>query len=339
MTKSTIFRSTLATILVAAGCHGQVGVDDAPQGVGGSSSSNSSSQASGQAEQPLYLAVTVHLEGWSVQDGSVYDIYTQDILDYSTQTGARGIHFTWEARNLIEPAAARNDDLFQVLQERGDGIGIHADLGGNPNAQLSDTQFREQLEEMRLGMETLGVKTRAVSGICSHLNWVKAARDAGFEVATGTVTYCLKSLPDDQQPAFAQACTNPAECHDPYPLEQQDRVHMWYASDGSDWTTPASTGLLIVPTIANLNCEDDPGTCAFTQADVDSARAAIETALAAKDPTQVNVAKFIWSFGRQLDKDVLDDWLDMVNEYVQDGRVVFKTIDAIRELATQSVSD
>lgn len=334
MINTTKLGNALVALLVATGCNSPTNLDDGLQGAGGYDAS-SSSQSSGQSPSPLYVAVTVHLEGWSVDDSAVYNKYKKDILDYSQLTGARGMHFTWEARNLLEPALASQDDLFQVLQQRGDGVGIHADLGGNPKAGLTDAQFAEQLTDMRLDMEKLGLKTQIVSGICSHLNWVKAARDAGFAAATGTVTYCLKSLPTDQQPAFAQACNNPAECHDPYPLEPTDRIHTWRANDGSDWTSPANSGLLIVPTIASLNCEDDPGTCAFTQADVDSARAAIEAALAAKDPTQVNIAKFIWSFGRQLDKQVLDDWMDMVDEYVKDGRVAFKTIDEIRTRADE----
>ncbi len=270
---------------------------------------------------PLYLGFSIHLEGWKVgnervgYDQAVYERYSDLILGYSDLANSYGMPFTWETANLIAPSANFEPNILWQLYQRGDGIGIHADLGGKPNAPGGQTKFTRDMERLRLEMEAMGIPISHVSGICSTMDWVTAALDAGYEAATGTVDYCLKSLPLDQQTTAIRACESPATCHDAYPGEIPDLLHPYRAADGSTWTTPAAEGLLLIHAAGDIPC---------TAAGCDMQL--IEDALAAREPGVFHSLFFIHSFGSPMDEETLISFYKSIQPYIESGDIVWGTM-------------
>lgn len=293
---------------------------------------------------PLYLALTVHLEGWPVEKKEAFQKYVGKIREYSDLTHTYGARFTWETQNLIEPSVTFDDNILHELQvERGDGVGVHADAGGNPSKPgLTQESFTDEIQAMKEAMEDLGVEVRHVSGICSHLDWVTAAIDAGYEASTGAVEYCLKSLPIDEQPPEVQSCSNPSQCHDPYPSEQAAKLQPWRVADGATWTTPTPAGgLLLMHSSGSLPCLAESATggesktkCEWDQADVDQAMAQLESALAARQSGKMNHFVFVWSFGQAIDPELLGQLLGKIQERVETGDIVWKTMPELADLTT-----
>jgi len=285
---------------------------------------------------PLQLALAVHLEGWPLKNKEMFDGYVAKIRAYSDLTHEHGAVFTWETANLIDASVKYDDNILYELQAvRGDGVGVHADLGGNPNKPgHSLEQFTNEMAAMKDGMELLGVNTRHVSGICSDLDWVTAAIDAGFEATTGTVEYCLKSLPESLQPDDILSCTNPSQCHDPYPSDPADRLVPWRAADGASWINPdPDGGLALFHSAGSLPClaehadtADSPTKCEWNQLDVDQAIIELDQAIALRQPGQMNHLVFVWSFGQAIDAELLAQLLSRIQDRVAAGDVQWKTM-------------
>ncbi len=294
---------------------------------------------------PMYLSLTVHLEGWPVDKREGFEKYVSLIREYSDLSHQYGARFTWETQNLIQPSIDFGDNILKELQvERGDGVGIHADAGGKADQQgLSQESFTAEIQGMKESMESLGVEVRHVSGICSELDWVSAAIDAGYEGVTATVEYCLKSLPYEQQPENVKSCTNPSACHDPYPSLISEKLHPWRVVDGKSWTSPDPAGnLLLMHSSGALPClaesasaSDSKTKCQWDQADVDEAMLQIEEALAARQSDKLNHFVLVWSFGGAIDQELLGQLLIRIEEKVKAGEVVWKTIPELVDLTTE----
>jgi len=297
---------------------------------------------------PLYVGLSVHLEGYDLGNSQIgynevlYQRYSQSILEYSDLANEYGMPITWETANLIGPSGALEPNILLELYQRGDGVGVHADLGGKMSAGEVG-KLTLGLRQLRQDMASLGVPASHVSGVCSAADWVTATREAGYEAVTGVVEYCLKALPLDQQPSQVQACTNPAECHDPYPGAIPDLLHPWQTLTGSTWTTPANEGLLIVPTAGEIKCMHEsliqPGSythCEMTSEDVDAALQVIDAALNARNPSQVNQVFFVWSFGSAIDHEILRSFFAGIQTHVEAGEVIWQTMpELVRTYQTQ----
>jgi len=291
-------------------------------------------EVSGPTTVPLYVALTVHLEGHNMKDEALFKQYLKQIRGYSDLTHEFDMPFTWETADLIEGVGIHGDNILLELQaERGDGVGVHADLGGKSMPGYGQAEFAAEMLEQKTGMEALGVTVRHVSGICSHMDWVTAAREVGYEATTATVEYCLKSLPEDQQPPHIQACQNPGKCHDPYPSDPAEKLHAWRAKDGSTWTTPSDEGLILFHSSGALPClaesaanPESQTKCEWGQDDVDQAMVHIETALSLRDPTQMNQLVFVCSFGQNINKVLLKQLLERIAVHVESGDVIWTTL-------------
>ena len=296
---------------------------------------------------PLYVGLSVHLEGYPLgnrrtgYNQEVYDRYAERILAYSNLANEYGMPLTWETANLIGPSGTFEPNVLHELYERGDGVGLHADLGGGPATAVSVETLTIQLRMLRTEMESLGVPIVHASGICSELDWVTVARRAGVDATSGVVNYCLKSLPLDQQPAEVRSCAGPGDgvCHDPYPGDIPDALHPWRAADGSSWTTPSDQGLLIVPTLGTIHglyestLPDQPHTGnQMSIEDVGVAHQLIEQAVASRSPTEVNVVFFVWSFGQAIDHDLLRAFFEGLQAHVESGDLVWVTMPDLIDL-------
>ena len=305
------------------GCAGGAAADEAGQG---------QSQVT-----PIYMSVVVHLEGWPVNQKTAFLTYTKRIREYVALIEKRGAVFTWESKDLIAPSVTFDDNILLELAERGQGVGLHADLGGGakPGGGYTQQMFVNDLKKLKADMAALGVTPASVSGICSELDWVSAAADAGFGCATGHVGYCTASLGSVYVPEGYETCETPAQCHKPYPDDPAAQVNPWHAANGQTWTEQTGDGRVwLVHSVGAVNCahEDryEPGSHTqcdqADQADVDAIMLNLEETFAHADPERYNAVVMVWSFGMELDDNVFEAWLDRLDPYVRSGRLKWATV-------------
>lgn len=313
-------------------CKGPENPDNCPTDCSSQEVEESEQKGDASAELlPLYLGVSVHLEGWKLgnqelgYNQQVYERYRENILAYSDLANSYGMPFTWETANLIEPSAAMEPNVLLELYQRGDGVGVHADLGGQTPYPGGETKFSQDLSELRLAMEAMGIPVTHVSGVCSTLDWVTATREAGYEAVTGVVEYCLKSLPLNQQSDEIRSCEAPGLCHDPYPGDIPALLYPWRAADGRSWTDAAERGLLIVPAAGALPCMSEAGAASPCDLQI------IEEALAARQPGKFHSLFFIWSYGSPLEEALLRNFYEGLQPYVEHGEVVWQTMPELIE--------
>ena len=291
----------------------------------------------------LHLAIAVHLEGWNLMNPEVFSNYVEKIRSYAQLANSYGAHLSWEARNLIAPSQNFGDNILaELITVNGDTVGLHADIGGpvQNGPPWNDMSFQAKLVELKQDMSALGISSTSLSGQCSDVDWVTGAVNAGFNVVSGIVDYCLKSLPLEAQSPEIQQCTNPADCHGVYPKDPTKRMHPWLAKDGNTWTTHDPSGeLLIVPSNGSLVClkendseEDSHTHCAFDEQDVSLALEQINSSLTRLDPDQLNTQLYVWSFGDALDVALFESFFQQVKALVDAGKVVWTTVEGIESL-------
>ncbi len=286
-----------------------------------------------EGEGLLYLGIMIHLEGWDDGDNrTAFERHAALLREYADLFERYGARMTLESKEFTEGCINWGDNVLLEMEKRGHGIGLHADVGGEPNYDCR--HFVTDLQERKERLESLGVTVRHVSGIVSHCDWVTASSEAGFRFVSGIVAYGLNSLPPQMRPEPYRNCRSPAACHQPYPSDLQDRLHPWRMGSGSNWTTPTPDGhLVILPSGGLLNCLAEEATttasvtrCDFTQDDLDVFRQQLEEALSYTTPDQVNIYYVAWSFGGALDRELLEAWLKEIQPYVASGRVEWKTL-------------
>ncbi|MCC7540999.1 MAG: hypothetical protein IT379_32570 [Deltaproteobacteria bacterium] len=283
---------------------------------------------------PLSIGLVVHLEALPWHEPTFYDRFREQLVAYGEQLQSASARATFEARfELTSEVAVRSDTLYSELEAMGHAVGVHADLGGAPSPMYDQARFASDLL-LRYGqLGALGIDVRHVSGVCSHLDWVAASIEAGFRFTSGTVAYCLMSLPEAERPASFRMCASAAECHERWPETLSDRLQPWRVESGADWTTDSPDGRLVVLPAGNgLPCAEEergggiPDSCTLTPADIDLYFADLETALASRAPGRVNVFYTSWSWGRPVDTMLLDQWLERMQPYLDDGRVEWRTL-------------
>ncbi|MFZ5909798.1 MAG: hypothetical protein ACOYYU_07280 [Chloroflexota bacterium] len=269
----------------------------------------------------LYFGVMVHLEGWDDHlDQARFERHAQLMREYASLFETYGAKLTWESKEVTDGALEWGDNVLLEMQQRGHGVGVHADIGGQKNYDCS--RFSADLRAEKEQLESLGVTVRHVSGIVSHCDWVTAASDAGYLFTTGNVAYAVMSMPPESRPAEYRDCQTPAACHDVFPAELEARLHPWRANSGADWLTNAPNGkLVILPSSGGLcvrQKSDDPSCDAFFRE--------LEQAIALSQPGQVNAYYVSWSLGQPIELDVLEAWLQRMDAYVRAGQVEWKTL-------------
>jgi len=288
----------------------------------------------------LYIGLMVHLEGWDeeVVNEQAFNKHADVVRRFARILESYGAKATFEVRpEFVEGCKRWNDNVLKELYERGHGIGVHADIGGSVEKEgLTQETFSLKLVEMKIAIESLtGIKIRHVSGICSTLDWVKAAIDANYEFTTGTVAYCVMSMPKVKRPAEFKDCPSPAACHDTFPTDQKDRMHPWRTSTGKNWLEPDVNGrLVILPASGVLKGMEEEmkgklgvGSDKFTEGDIDAYIDLLEEALSYTKAGEINIFYVGWSIGSpDIEEDLLEKWLKAIQPYVEEGKVEWKTL-------------
>jgi hypothetical protein len=275
----------------------------------------------------------VHLEGWD--DGREREGFARHaelVRRYASLFETYGARMTFESKEFTDGCIAWGDNVLKEMEDRGHGIGVHADIGGERDMECSS--FVPLLRERKQTLESLGVRVRHASGIVSACDWVTAAADAGFVFTSGTVAYALMSLPADLRPADFTDCVSPSKCHQAYPFDLAGRMHPWRMATGSDWILNSPDGrLVILPSGGGLTCAaEEAGTvgsytkCDFTAEDIDAVIADLEQVLSLVDAGKVNTYYLSWSIGQELDDRLLEDFLGRVKPFVEEGWVQWTTL-------------
>ncbi|MBN2083869.1 MAG: hypothetical protein JW748_01500 [Anaerolineales bacterium] len=289
----------------------------------------------------LYYGIMVHLEGWDdARAQGAFERHAELVRRYATLFETYGARLTLESKEFTDGCIAWGDNVLKEMEDRGHGIGVHADIGGE--ADMNCAEFAPLLRERKRTLEGLGVQVRHVSGIVSSCDWVTAAADAGYLFTSGTVAYALMSLRDDLRPAGFADCAGPGACHQAYPFDLAGRLHPWRMNSGEDWILHDPNGrLVILPSGGSLTCaaeeadsNDSYTKCDFTAADIDGLIAELEKALSYVEAGVINTYYVSWSIGAERDEALLEDFLRRVKPYVDDGRVQWKTLPEMYDLFT-----
>ncbi|RME48047.1 MAG: hypothetical protein D6791_04305, partial [Chloroflexi bacterium] len=276
-------------------------------------------------------------EGWrDDQSRESFEQHVRLIREYADLFEAHGAKLTWESKELTEGILRWGDNVLLEMEQRGHGIGVHADIGGQKNYDCS--HFARDLQAEKEQLESLGVTVRHVSGITSHCDWVRAAAEAGYLFTTGQVAYSVMSMPPEDRPPEYRDCPSPAACHDVFPPALEDRLHPWRALSGADWLAPNPDGrLVILPASGGLACMEEEATgqapCKdFTEADIEYFFQELDQAIALAQPGRVNIYYVGWSLGKPLDEQLLEMWLQRIEPYVTAGQVAWKTLPEMYDL-------
>ena len=294
--------------------------------------------------QPLHIAFTFHLEGTSlVANKTAFDRYVTDMRSTADLFHRNGAVATWEAAEIVEASKTYGVNILKELETAGDAIGLHANGAGYVPTDKNYTteKMAAELQKQRANIDALGVTVKHVSNICSSVDWVKAVQNAKFEAVTGVVDYCLKSLPD---PGSAASCDAPNNCHTPYPHDTADSMSSWYAESGSNWTTHASSGTLILPTAGAVPCSAEeaggavsPTQCKYGTDDITTTLANIETAVSLRKAGYVHSHILVASFGQTPDAKVIESLFQQIKtKYIDTGKAKWIKIPDLIDLRKNS---
>lgn len=284
----------------------------------------------------LALNLSLHLEGWALRDDSTFRSYTREIKKLARRGERHGARFTFEANDIIAASVEQGDDTLAELVDLEHAVEVHADLWG----RLEGGGYEQAVSELRAdrgGLSALGIDARHVSGACAELDWLEAASRAGFTSIGGLVAWCAKSLDADLQPPELSDCEQPDDCHQPF-LNFPDRLRPWRAGSSARWTEVDPDGsVIMIPAATSLGCNQesaaDPSAtdCEFTEEDLPLFFADLEHALDIAEPGGLEVFSVTWSMGGTLERDVLEQWFDRLQPYLDDGRVAWATTGHIKD--------
>jgi hypothetical protein len=282
----------------------------------------------------LLMGIMVHLEGWNDDaDQAQFNRHASLLREYASLFEKYGAKLTLESKEMTEGSIRWGDNVLLEMRQRGHAIGVHADVGGSKKDTL--TNMKMKLANMKSRLESQGLTVRHVSGIVSHCDWVTAAAETGYKFVTGTVAYGLLSLPPEKRPIVIPENATPAMFHQPYPFALQDRLNPWRAENGTDWIDDSPQGkVVIIPSGGGLHFafEESQGStrqagqAEFTLEDISAFERDLKTILAQVRSDKIYTYHLSWSFGQVLDKSLLEKWLQMIQQYVDQGKIQWKTL-------------
>jgi hypothetical protein len=308
------------------------------ESVPSSSQGTSQSQSNtGKSNTSLMIGFMVHLEGWNDDmNQAKFNEHAQIVREYADLFERYGAKITFESKELTDGSIKWKDNVLLEMQQRGHGVGVHADEGGDRDYDECQG-FTEALLREKTQLESLGVNVLHVSGVVSKCDWVTATAQAGFKFTTGTVSYAAMSLSPDLKPAEYSNCPNPSRCHDVFPTELEGRIHPWTAENGSNWILDDPNGqLVILAASQGLTCVEEElspsgktGSCVFNQGDINAYIEQLNLALSLAEPGKVNIFYVGNSLGAKLDMNILEAWLKAIDPYVKNGQVQWATLPEI----------
>jgi hypothetical protein len=290
-----------------------------------------------EIQKVLNLGLMVHLEGWN--DGKEeqrFRLHASQLREYATLFEKYGAKLTLESKEMTDGAIQWKDNILLEMEKRGHGIGVHADAGGNANETTRSMTIR--LTEIKSRLESLGVTVLHVSGVSSRADWVTASADTGFKFVTGTVAFALASLPPQKQPISIPPNAQPGQFHEAYPFTLEGRLASWRVENGFNWIEDTPSGrLVIIPSGSGMayTWEETQGQTGlagdqqFTAEDISAFEEQLKEIfdyIKTHESTQPYTYYLSWSFGKGFDPILVEQWLKMVDRYVDAGQIRWQTI-------------
>lgn len=287
----------------------------------------------------VYLTLVVHVEGWNDEGNkNIFNDHAKKLRSYAALFDKYDAKMTLEAKEIIDGCIRWNDNVLYELEQDGHAVGIHADVGGEKDATAQS--MTTKLNEMKQKLARLGINARFVSGVASKADWITACKNSGFEAVTCMVNYGLWSLDPKLRPSYFEEYKTPAEGHGAYPEKIEDRLHAWYADNGSNWIKNSDkSDLLIIPSglsltnaYEELSENSNSVKTEFTQDDINAWKEALDKAIKSSDSHEVNTFYAVWSFGKDVDPELLEEWLKVVDTYVKQGKIEWKNMNEIIDI-------
>ncbi len=277
-------------------------------------------------QRVLYLGLMIHLEGWGDdKDEAKFEQHARIVREWASLFETYAAKLTFESKELTDGSILWGDNVLLEMQQRGHGVGVHADIGGQLNYNCA--RFADDLRAEKEQLETLGVVVRHLSGNTSHCDWVTASADAGYLFTTGIVSYSVMSMPAALRPPEYRDCETPSECHDVIPSDLSGRIHPWRADSGLDWLTHDPNGRLVILA--------ESGEMPTQLEDIDAFIAELEEAISLAESGMVNIYYVGKSIGSPVETEVVEAWLQRIEPYVQSGQVQWMTLPEMYEAYVQ----
>ncbi len=284
----------------------------------------------------------IHLEGYdkAPENEELFNIWVNRIMEVADLLEKYNAKGTFEAKpNFVKACKNFDDNVLLKLYERGHGIGVHADVGAKALKEGKTVEdITDEIKIMKKNTEALlGHQVRHVSGICSGLDWVKAAIDAGYKFTTGGVTMCGFSLLEENLPKGYTKKKILSEFHGVFPPNLEDRIHPWRTSDGKNWLEHDPGGQLVILSSDGVikalyelhNGDPDAKEDAFNQNDIDTYISLLEESLNYSEADKVNLLYVGLSIGGEIEKEVFEKWLEEIQPYINSGKAKWKTLPEI----------
>lgn len=243
---------------------------------------------------PIYISTMTHMEG-NFKDDQVEKIFLKHVedlrwaMDLFDEYGAK---LTIESEQSFAKANTKWDlNFLAEVVERGHGVGTHVDAGLNEtslSALTADFKENKKLVDDLVGAEN----NRGLSGGTSGVDWVTAAREAGFEFMDAVTAIGYLSMDESLRPeGWTDAYIKKTVYHDPIPVEFEERIYPRVFEDAQDLESDAEGLVVLFGDVGELSslAEDRKtcGTkCTFDSDDVQAFLDAIEEAEAVREPGQ-----------------------------------------------------
>lgn len=241
-----------------------------------------------KGDAPIIVTLMTHT------DATFYDPFAfkaeVDRIEIGLALYGLDVKMNLEASKAFADADTRN--FLQSVQDRGHGIGTHCNRCPTTNQADLETTLTENKRAVsdRIRKDT----NVSISGICSALDWVVAAKAARFQIIDGGVGYCyLSMLPSARPVGLTDDLIDSTYFHESAPFGFENRISPMRLLDESDFIpdsdgiiTYSNGGLGELASLAEGRINCDPP-CALTEADFEVVYTAIETVKALKGPREV----------------------------------------------------
>lgn len=243
---------------------------------------------------PIYISTMTHMEG-AFKDDQLEKIFLKHVedlrwaMDLFDEYGAK---LTIESEQSFAKANTVWDlNFLAEVVERGHGVGTHMDAGLNETslvALTADFKENKKLVDDLVGAEN----NRGLSGGTSGVDWVTAAREAGFEFMDAVTAIGYLSMDESLRPeGWTDTYIKKTVYHDPIPVEFEDRIYPRVLEDAQDLESDEEGLVILFGDVGELSslAEDRKtcGTkCTFTSDDVQAFLDAIDEAEAVRDTSK-----------------------------------------------------
>ncbi|MEK9159611.1 MAG: hypothetical protein AAB383_02670 [Patescibacteria group bacterium] len=243
---------------------------------------------------PIYISTMTHMEG-IFKDDQVENVFLKHVedlrwaMDLFDEYGAK---LTIESEQSFAKANTKWDlNFLAEVVERGHGVGTHMDAGFNEtslSALTADFKENKKLIDDLVGAEN----NRGMSGGSSGVDWVTAAREAGFEFMDAVTALGYLSMDESLRPeGWTDAYIKKIVYHDPIPVDFEERIYPRVFEDAQDLESDEEGLVVLFGDVGEFSSLAEGrktcGTqCTFDSDDAKAFLAAIDEAEAVRDPSK-----------------------------------------------------